>query len=98
MEVLENEDSTFKWLTDIPHGNCFKNIQNGCIYMKTQSTDIQKGVLYDDHECEVLMYGCVELSSGMLVYTTDERVLSVHATVIIGHNSNTLKEEGAIDD
>lgn len=89
MEILENPDNTYEWLKNIPSGECFKNIHNGCIYIKTSST-AENGVPAD---------GCVDLSNGEVRYMfSDEKVLPVHATVVINHpNSNTLKEEGVID-
>ena len=92
MEILINPDSEYEWLKNIPSGNCFKNKGDCYIYMKTQSTKKHP------QDKDALLYGCVDLSDGKIYYELDKKVIPVHATVIIGHNSNTLKEEGAIDD
>lgn len=80
MEILENPDNTYEWLKNIPSGECFQNIQNGCIYMKTQSINEEYELGSPD---EICTYGCVDLSSGMIVYTTNEKVIPVHATVVL---------------
>ena len=97
MEVLENADNTYEWLKNIPVGECFRNISNGWIYLKTQSTRKRSNGEHDILYHEILTYGCVDLSTGMLYYIENVKVLPVHATVIIGHNSS-LKKEGTLDD
>ena len=81
---IENPNSSFVWLKDIPVGECFRVLQNDCIYLKTHSTEIQKTIF--DEEYKVLMYGCVELTSGVLSYTADKRVMPIHVTVHINHD------------
>ena len=78
MEILENSDSTCERLKNIPSGECFRNRHNGCIYLKTQSTA----------ENGAPAYGCVDLLDGKIYYIfSDEKVIPVHATVLINHNS-----------
>jgi hypothetical protein len=80
---IENKNSAFKWLKDIPCGECFRDIDNDCIYLKTHSTEMLKTI----DEYEVLMYGCVEPTSGILSYTADKRVMPVHAKIVINHSA-----------
>ena len=54
--------------------------------MKTHSTEMQK-TIFDEYE--VLMYGCVELTSGILSYTADKRVMPVHAKIVINHSAES---------
>jgi hypothetical protein len=86
MEILENPDSSYEWLKNIPSGQCFRNIHNDRIYMKTQSTDKQC-ILYNEN-CEdvQLTYGCVDLLNGMIVYISNDKVIPVNATLLINHN------------
>lgn len=94
MKILENKDSAYEWLKNIPSGECFKLIDNDLFYMKTQS-------ITKDYELgspdEVCSYGCVCLSDGKICYIEDRKVIPVHATVTINYNSS-LKKEGVIDD
>lgn len=93
MKILKNPDSTYyEWLKNIPSGECFRNIQNGCIYMKTQSTKDEYELGSPDEICS---YGCVNLSSGMIIYIADEKVIPINAAVLINYNSE--KNEEALD-
>lgn len=77
MEILENSDSIYERLEDIPSGECFRNIHNNCIYLKTQSTA--------DNGASA--YGCVDLLDGKICYIfSDQKVIPVHATLLINHN------------
>lgn len=83
MEILENPDGYYEWLKNIPSGECFRNIYNDHIYMKTQSTDKQDCGLYDE---KMLTYGCVDLLDGMIVYYSNDKVIPVNTTLLINHN------------
>lgn len=85
MKILENPDSTYyEWLKNIPSGECFRTVHSDCIYMKTQSIDEEYELGSPDEICS---YGCVNLSSGTIVYTIDEKVIPVNATLLINRNS-----------